>query len=250
MVRPAAGSPPDRRRDRLGPDADPLPEGAEARVAAQGVEERARLDPRPLGEVLGVGLGEVRVRLLELAEEAGELAAAEEEEAAVARVDVGRVGGEAAVDRPAIAALGPDLLDDGVDPAVAMVAALRRCDPTRQVGEAVMDQRLVSGIGNVYKSESLFLAGVDPWRAVGSVTEDEALEIGRIANELLAKGVRQRGRISTYEPPGRPPGLAPSGQKWVYRRQGHPCRRCGTRIRSRGQGDANRTTYWCPGCQS
>ncbi|MCB0874177.1 MAG: Fpg/Nei family DNA glycosylase [Thermoleophilia bacterium] len=151
---------------------------------------------------------------------------------------------------PAVAALGPDLLDDGVDPGTAMVAALRRCDPTRQVGEAVMDQRLVSGIGNVYKSESLFLAGVDPWRAVGSVTEDEALEIGRIANELLAKGVRQRGRISTYEPPGRPPGLAPSGQKWVYRRQGHPCRRCGTRIRSRGQGDANRTTYWCPGCQS
>lgn len=150
----------------------------------------------------------------------------------------------------AVRRLGKDLLAPSTDPGADTAAALRRCDPSRQVGDAVMDQRVVSGIGNVYKSESLFLAGVDPWRAVGSLTEDEAARVGAIAAELLERGVRDRGRISTYDRPGRPPGLRPGGEKWVYGRAGLPCRRCGTPLRSRGQGDANRTTYWCPACQS
>jgi endonuclease-8 len=149
----------------------------------------------------------------------------------------------------AVRRLGPDLLDEHTDPGADTAARLAATEPTRQVGDAVMDQRIVSGIGNVYKSETLFLAGVDPWRAVGSLTPPEAVRIGEIAAGLLAKGVRERGSISTYDPPGRPPGAAPSGAKWVYGRRGRPCRRCGTPIRSRGQGDANRTTYWCPRCQ-
>lgn len=143
--------------------------------------------------------------------------------------------------------IGPDLVGEGVDPGEAAVAALSACEPGRQVGDALMDQRLVSGIGNVYKSETCFLAGIDPWRAVGSLTADEARLLGETAARLIADDVRSGGRIRTYRPAGAPPWSRES--KWVYGRLRKPCRRCGTPVRSRGQGDANRTTYWCPGCQ-
>lgn len=150
---------------------------------------------------------------------------------------------------PGLARVGPDLLDDAVDPAAATRAALASTDPGREVGEALMDQTLVSGIGNVYKSEGLFLAGVDPWRAVGTLTPGEAEAIGAIAARLLRRGVRERGAITTYDPPDRP-WRRPAGERWVYRRIDEPCRRCGTRVRARGQGDDNRATYWCPSCQN
>jgi endonuclease-8 len=142
-----------------------------------------------------------------------------------------------------VAALGPDLLDPATDPAAATARALMAADPLRAVGEALLDQRLVSGVGNAYKAEALFLARVSPWRQLASLTEVEAGEIGRISSELLVEGVRQRGRIQPYR--------APSGRlgKWVYRRAGKPCRECSTAIVARGQGDANRTAYWCPRCQ-
>ena len=147
-----------------------------------------------------------------------------------------------------LAAVGADLLDQEVEPGAVTVAALGRTDSSRQVGDALMDQRIVSGIGNVYKSETCFLAEVDPWRAVGTLSEDERRRLGEIGSRLLADGVRQNGRIGTDRRPGTPPGVPTTG-KWVYGRAGKPCRRCGARVRSRGQGDANRTTYWCPGCQ-
>lgn len=147
-----------------------------------------------------------------------------------------------------LAATGPDLLDAAVDPGCATADALARIEPTREVGEALMDQRVVSGIGNVYKSETCFLVGVDPWRAVGTLRPDEAHALGATAAALLADGVRDRGAIRTYRPAGGPPWSRE--HTWVYRRRGRPCRRCGTPVRSRGQGDANRTTYWCPACQT
>ena len=147
---------------------------------------------------------------------------------------------------PAVDALGPDLLGAQADPE-AIGRLLLSIEPTRQVGDAVMDQRVMSGIGNVYKSETLFLAGIDPWRPVGGLTGEEAGSIGRIAAELLASGVRDRGRIRTWRAPL---GAARPGERtWVYGRRGRPCRRCGTPVRSRGQGTSNRTTYWCPACQ-
>jgi endonuclease-8 len=149
-----------------------------------------------------------------------------------------------------VTALGPDLLDPDIDPGGALVARLARSAPERQIGDALLDQRIVSGIGNVYKSEALFLAGVDPWRPVGSITPDEAADIGAIAARLLEIGTRHRGPISTYDPPGWLPSRGPSGQRWVYGRQRRPCRRCGAAILARGQGDENRTTFWCPACQS
>ena len=149
---------------------------------------------------------------------------------------------------PEVERLGPDLLGADVNPGAAMRTALLREEPTRAIGDALMDQRLTSGIGNVYKSETCFLAGVNPWRTVGTLTPEEATSLGEIGSRLLAEGVRQAGRIQTYRPPGGRPFS--KEDKWVYGRRGRPCRRCGTPIRSRGQGDANRTTYWCPGCQA
>jgi endonuclease-8 len=145
-------------------------------------------------------------------------------------------------------ATGPDLLDAGVDPGAAARAALGRLEASREVGDALMDQRVVAGIGNVYKSETCFLTGIDPWRTVGTLTGDEAAALGATAARLLAEGVRDGGAIRTYRPPAAPPWSRE--RTWVYGRRARPCRRCGTRVRSRGQGDANRTTYWCPACQT
>jgi endonuclease VIII len=146
-----------------------------------------------------------------------------------------------------LAAAGPDLLGGEVDPGAAAARALARLEPTRQVGEALLDQRVVAGVGNVYKSETCFLARIDPWRPVGSLRPDEAAALGATAARLMAADVRSGGPIRTYRPAGSP---RPRERTWVYGRRGRPCRRCGALIRARGQGDANRTTYWCPGCQA
>ena len=148
-----------------------------------------------------------------------------------------------------VQALGPDMLDPEVDPGPALRAALSAITPGREIGEALLDQRVVCGIGNVYKSEALFLSGVDPWRPVGSITPAEAEAIGQTATGLLHTGTLRRGPISTYDPPGWLPSWGPSGQTWVYGRHRKPCRRCGTAVRAHGQGDTHRTTYWCPVCQ-
>jgi endonuclease-8 len=144
-------------------------------------------------------------------------------------------------------AAGPDLLGADVQPAAATARALALVEPARQVGEALLDQRVVAGVGNVYKSEACFLTGVDPWRPVGSLSPEEAAALGSTAARLLADGVRDGGPIRTWRPPDAPPRARE--RTWVYGRRGRPCRRCGAPIRSRGQGDANRTTYWCPVCQ-
>jgi endonuclease-8 len=133
---------------------------------------------------------------------------------------------------PRVASLGPDLLDPDFAPQ-AGIAAMRAGAADRALGEALLDQRLVSGVGNVYKSEGCFAAGLDPWRAVSSLSDAELRGVLDTLRELMSAGLRS----------GRRP-------RRVYRRSGMPCARCGTPIRSRGQGDANRTTYWCPGCQA
>jgi len=133
-----------------------------------------------------------------------------------------------------IAGLGPDIIAPDFDEALYL-RRLREDGQTRGIGDAVLDQRNVAGIGNIWKSESCFLAEVDPWRPVADTSDEEALRIvreARPAMQLSAEGG---------------PGLQ---KPWVYRRDGTPCRRCGARIRARGQGDDNRTTFWCPGCQT
>ena len=140
-----------------------------------------------------------------------------------------------------LAQLGPDPIADDFDES-AFLRRLREDDPTRGIGEALLDQRNLAGFGNIWKSESCFLAGVDPRRPVAGVQDEEALRIVRLARPLMRDSAERGGRIVT----------APGGvwDTWVYGHAGRPCRRCGKPIESRSQGDDNRTTYWCPGCQA
>ncbi len=146
-----------------------------------------------------------------------------------------------AAEHTVVGYLGPDLLGPDWDPAEA--ERRLRGDPARPVGEALLDQRNLAGIGNVYKAEVLFLRGIDPWRPVGEVADVGAL-VG-LAKRLLDANKERFGMITT--------GVARRGeQTWVYGRAGRPCRRCGTPVRSADQGrnPEERITYWCPRCQS
>jgi len=159
----------------------------------------------------------------------------------------------AEVVHPTLSMLGPDLVDAKYDQAEAV---RRLQDPARAstpIGEAILDQRAVAGIGNVFKSEVLFIERVDPFAPVGSI-ETEALErVLTKARELLLANSRSdapAGRTTTVDPKTGAK-LAPS-RLWVYDRAGRPCHRCGTLIQAAAQGaELPRTTYWCPGptCQ-
>ena len=127
--------------------------------------------------------------------------------------------------------LGPDILAEPPDVA-GMVANLRREHQGRELGDALLDQRLVAGIGNVWKAESLWRAELSPW-----------LRLGEVADEALERVLVEAGRLMRAALDGH------GGKRVVYKQAGRPCPRCGTTIRSRGQGDDNRTAYWCPGCQ-
>ena len=135
------------------------------------------------------------------------------------------------LDDRAIRRLGPDILAQPPE-LDAMIANLHRA-PRRAVGDAMLDQRLVAGIGNVWKAEALWEARVSPWRAVNDTSDEELRAILQAAHELMTTSV-ETGRE----------------RRVVYNRAGRGCRRCGTPIEARGQGDANRTAYWCPACQA
>ena len=120
------------------------------------------------------------------------------------------------------------------------------------IGVALLDQRALAGIGNVVKSETLFMERMDPFAHVADL-DDAMLDrlIATARRILIESSARTRGpeRVTTTDPVTHRP-LAP-GPLWVYRRPGRPCRRCGTLIRSAQQGaDLPRTTYWCPACQN
>jgi endonuclease-8 len=132
-----------------------------------------------------------------------------------------------------IAGLGPDILAPELDEA-AVLRRLRTDDPTRPIGDALLDQRIIAGIGNLWKCEGCFAAAIDPWRRTGDVSDDEVSEILHATRPRMQQsaldGFQDRFRV-------------------IYGTAGRPCPRCGTLIRRTGQGDDNRTTYWCPGCQ-
>jgi endonuclease VIII len=134
------------------------------------------------------------------------------------------------LDRGVARRLGPDILAEPPD-YEGMVTRLR-AHAERQIGDALLDQRLVSGIGNVWKVESLWSARVSPWRRVADVADDELRAVLTTAHDLM------RARLD-----GVP------GTRRVYRRKGHMCPRCGTPIKSWPQGDGARMAYWCATCQ-
>jgi endonuclease-8 len=143
-------------------------------------------------------------------------------------------------EREAVGHLGPDLLGPDWDPAEA--ERRLRAGPARPVGEALLDQRNLAGIGNIFATEMLFLRGVSPWRPVGQVADLRALvELGQ---RLLDANKERSGIVTT--------GVARRGEEhWVYGRAGRPCRRCGTPIGRAEQGGPGeeRVRFWCAACQ-
>jgi endonuclease VIII len=134
------------------------------------------------------------------------------------------------LDDRAVRKLGPDILAEPPD-LETMIANVRR-DPRRSIGDAMLDQRLIAGIGNVWRAEALWEASVSPWRPAGETSDDELRAVLGAAHKLMTASVETGNE-----------------RRVVYNRAGRGCRRCGTPIEARGQGDANRTAYWCPACQ-
>jgi endonuclease-8 len=136
------------------------------------------------------------------------------------------------VDRdPILSRLGPDILAADFD--LGAVARSLRANPERSLGEALLDQRAVAGVGNVFKSEACFAARVDPRARISDLTDAQLEDVVAAARDLMTAAVTE-GRA----------------ERAVYRRAGRPCVVCGTAIAVAGQGDANRSTYWCPRCQA
>jgi endonuclease-8 len=141
-----------------------------------------------------------------------------------------RIARAAALGRdPRLARLGPDILGPGFEPEAA-VGRLR--GGGMELGEALLDQSLAAGVGNIFKSEGCFEAGLDPFAPVGSLSDAE----------LSAALAATRALMLEAAGSGRQPNR-------VYRGAGRPCPRCRTRLRAAAQGDSARTSYWCPRCQ-
>jgi endonuclease-8 len=136
------------------------------------------------------------------------------------------------LDRGVARRLGPDILAE--PPAFdAMLANLRRDRQERAAGEAIVDQRLVAGIGNMWKAEALWEARVSPWRPLVEVSDEQLMAALEAAHRLMR--VRLDGARASHR---------------VYRRKSRPCPRCGTAVKSWPQGDGARMAYWCPQCQA
>ena len=139
--------------------------------------------------------------------------------------------------------LGPDLLDpQWTDEQAAEATRRLTADPEVEVGLALLDQRLMAGIGNLYRCEIRFLLGVSPRTPVSAVADPKRAVT--LARSLLLRNADRPEQSTTGE-------LGRGRQHWVYRRTGQPCRRCGTRVRSEAQGDGvyARYVYYCPKCQ-
>jgi len=145
--------------------------------------------------------------------------------------------------------LGPDLLsaDWGPEAAAEAVRRLAAQPPDRPLGEALLDQRVLAGIGNVYRCELCFLRGVTPWVPVGELGPPELARAVALAHRLLYANRLRHGHITTGD-------TRPHARNWVYGRTGLPCRRCGTPIATADRPrdaapDEERVTFWCPHCQ-
>ena len=151
---------------------------------------------------------------------------------------------------PALRRVGPDLLSDGFDAAAAVVRL--RARPDGEIADALLDQRVMAGIGNVYKSETLFACRVNPFANTGTLDDAELLRLVETARRFLQINVSSGlPAMTTYSGLRRTTGRDdPRERLWVYGRGRQPCRRCGTPIRVRKQGPDARLTYWCPRCQS
>ena len=168
------------------------------------------------------------------------------------RVPVARMHTEQSLDRDLrVAVPENDLLRKEFDAAAALERLRSR--PDEAIADALLDQSVLAGVGNVFKSEICFVNGLHPFRAVGTLTRDEAAAAITSAQKLLRANVLEDSgdTIVTYRGQQRRTTHAsdPSQSLWVYGRNGEPCRRCGEPIRRRIQGADARVTFWCPRCQ-
>lgn len=148
---------------------------------------------------------------------------------------------------PRLARLGPDLLAEPPDIAEAVRRACQPGNADREIGDLIMDQRIAAGVGNIYKSETLFECRVHPRARMHQLSEAQVRGVYEKAAALL------RLNLLIRSPRSRAPlrrRATPTTQRlWVYMRKGKPCFDCGTPIERFLQGDMGRSTYFCPGCQ-
>ena len=153
--------------------------------------------------------------------------------------------------RQGFRSLGQDVLDPDFDPAKSIAALRARSELV--VGEALLSQSIMAGLGNVFKSEVCFACGVNPFRRVHTLTDEELLCLVNTARKFLLANVTDSSgnQITTYTGIRSTTGRANEQERlWVYGRRGEPCRNCATPIESRKQGEDARTTFWCPACQA
>jgi endonuclease-8 len=144
---------------------------------------------------------------------------------------------------PSLRRLGPDVLDPGsLDPEVVRRRARARADASPTIGELLLDQQVVAGIGNIYRCETLFLEGVHPWTPSAAVDDATLDALVATASRLML------GNVTTGSPISRDFDGGPD-HPWVYRRGGLDCRRCGTTVERGVLGRQARPVYWCPSCQ-
>ena len=140
---------------------------------------------------------------------------------------------------PYLRRLGPDLMLPEFD--ANTILARFRVHGLTPIGEAVMNQTIVCGIGNVYKSECLFLSKISPFRLTSQLTDEQVLLVAKTAQDLMHQNTQGHPRQTRRSGDGE--------RMWVYGRRGKACFRCGNSIQMSRQGDLGRSTYWCPGCQ-
>lgn len=150
--------------------------------------------------------------------------------------------------------LGPDILSDNftVAKAVESLRSYAAYHPESEVAVTLLNQRVMAGLGNVYKSEVAFAAGVNPFRPMRTITPPEMQSIADIAQRYLKANIASGTRegMVTYAGNRRTThSMDRTDRLWVYGRQGQECRRCGAIIEMRKQGEQARPTYWCPSCQ-
>jgi endonuclease VIII len=141
---------------------------------------------------------------------------------------------------PGLGTLGPDLVREDADLDECVTRMGRYCERDKTVADALLDQRVACGVGNVYKSEILWACELHPFTPMGALDDEQRRRLVEVAGQLLRANLDGPGRITV---PGTPDGLA------VYGRFGKPCLRCGQPIEVRKHGEQARVTYWCPGCQ-
>src|SRR5688572_22748208 len=149
---------------------------------------------------------------------------------------------------PSLGRLGPDLIAPDFDAAEALRRLRAPERSSMAIAEALLDQRALAGIGNVYKNEVLFIERVSPFATVGSLDDATLERLVETARRLLVANAERRGGHDRVTTGGAP--AAAGDPLWVYGRRGRPCRRCGSAIRVARQGsDVPRSTYSCPRCQ-